>query len=114
MCPGAPDEEARRRDYFALAVNRSGNCSTIAPASGSAIICMWPAAAHGRVRASLVLRGLGVHDALERDDVMLHEIGHDLLGQVRVGRLQERAEVLRVADEVADGLVLLGLVLRRD
>ena len=51
MCPGAPDEEARRRDYFALAVNRSGNCSTIAAASGSAIICMWPAAARMAVYA---------------------------------------------------------------
>src|SRR5881409_1839880 len=40
MCPGAADEEARRRDYFALAVNRSGNCLTIATASGSAIICL--------------------------------------------------------------------------
>ena len=40
----------------------------------------------------MVLRGLGVHHALERDHVVLHEIGHDLLGQVRVGRLEERPE----------------------
>src|SRR6266705_745186 len=47
MYPGTPDEEAPRRDYFALAVNRSGNCLTIATPSGSAIIAELSTALHG-------------------------------------------------------------------
>ena len=62
-------------------------------------------------RQGLVARGLRVDHRLERQHVMLDEIGDDVLREIRVGRAEERAEVLRVRDQVGHRLVLLGLVL---
>jgi hypothetical protein len=43
-----------------------------------------------------------------------HELRHGRLGQVRVGRREECAEVLRVLHEIRDGALLLCLILHRD
>ncbi len=61
--------------------------------------------------AVLVTGGLGVDHRLEGEHVVLHEVRHRRLGQVRVGSRQERAEVLRVGHQVAHRFLLLGAVL---
>ena len=87
--------------------NLSGNCLAMAPASGSAIISMWPTpTAAPRTRA----RGpgsLGVDDVLQRHHVVLDQLGHHALGQVRVGRAEEGAEVLRIGDRSLTALSCL-------
>jgi hypothetical protein len=67
--------------------------------------------AQAREGAGMLSGRLLVDHALERHHVVLHQIGDDVLGQVRVGRGQEGAEVLGVADQIGHRLVLLGLVL---
>jgi len=68
------------------------------------------AGAQGRERLDVVPGDLRVDHRLEGEHVVLHEVGDDRLRQVRVGAGEERPEVLRVADQVVDRLVLLGAV----
>ena len=46
--------------------------------------------------------------------MVLHQVGHDRLRKIRVGRAQESAEVLGVAHEIVDRRVLLALVVAGD
>ncbi len=68
-------------------------------------------AAQVGISLGLVAGSLGIDHVLEGQHMGLEQVSDGRFGQVGVGAIQERAEVLGVVDQVGHGLVLLGLVL---
>ena len=58
-----------------------------------------------------IARRLRVDDIFQRQDMIFHQIGDHVLGQIRICRGEKGAEVLRILDEIGDGFIFLGVVL---